>query len=69
MEFPSKSTGVGCHSLPPGDLPDPGYKPGSPALQTDSLPSETPGKPYQRNPFLCFIITIIIIIIIVVKVT
>ena len=25
----------------PGDLPDPGIKPGSPALQADSLPSET----------------------------
>ena len=29
----------------PGDLPDPGIKPGSPALQADSLPSELPGKP------------------------
>ena len=29
----------------PGDLPDPGIKPGSPALQADSLPSEPPGKP------------------------
>ena len=28
-----------------GDLPDPGIKPGSPALQADSLPSEPPGKP------------------------
>ena len=26
----------------PGDLPDPGIEPGSPALQADSLPSETP---------------------------
>ena len=24
----------------PGDLPNPGIKPGSPALQTDALPSE-----------------------------
>ena len=30
----------------PGDLPNPGIKPGSPALQTDALPSEPPGKPY-----------------------
>ena len=30
----------------PGDLQDPGIKPGSPALQADSLPSEPPGKPY-----------------------
>ena len=26
------------------DLPDPGIKPGSPALQADALPSEAPGK-------------------------
>ena len=28
----------------PGDLPDPGIKPGSPALQSDYLLSEPPGK-------------------------
>ena len=28
----------------PRDLPDPGIKPGSPALQADSLLSEPPGK-------------------------
>ena len=28
----------------PGDLPDPGIKPGSPALQAYSLPAEPPGK-------------------------
>ena len=27
----------------PGDLPNPGSEPGSPALQADSLPSEPPG--------------------------
>ena len=34
----------------PADLPDPGIKPGSPALQVDSLPTELSGKPhfYQR---------------------
>ena len=35
-------------SLPfpsPGDLPNPGIEPGSPALQTDALPSEPLGKP------------------------
>ena len=42
----------------PGDLPDPGIKPGSPALQVDSLPSEPPGKPtvvlasHKSNPAL-----------------
>ena len=29
----------------PGDLPNPGIEPVSPALQTDTLPSEPPGKP------------------------
>ena len=29
----------------PGDLPDPGIKPGSDPLQADSLPSEPQGKP------------------------
>ena len=28
----------------PGDLPNPGIKPGSPTLQADALPSEPPGK-------------------------
>ena len=31
----------------PGDLPDPGIKPGSPTFQADSLTSEPPGKPIQ----------------------
>ena len=35
-------SGLPCPS--PGDLPDPGIKPGSPALQADSLPSEPLGK-------------------------
>ena len=37
-----------CPLLPfpsPGDLPHPGVKPRSPALQADSLPSELPRKP------------------------
>ena len=29
----------------PGDLPNPGIEPRSPALRADSLPSEPPGKP------------------------
>ena len=31
----------------PGDLPDLGIEPGSPALQADALPSEPPGKPLR----------------------
>ena len=37
---PGKNTGVGGHSLLQGDLPDPGIKPSSLALQADSLPFE-----------------------------
>ena len=29
----------------PGNLPNPGIEPGSPALQTEALPCEPPGKP------------------------
>jgi len=36
---------VGSQFPPPGDLPNPGIKPRSPALQVDSLPPEPPGKP------------------------
>ena len=32
----------------PGDFPNPGFEPGSPTLQADSLPSEPPGKPQVR---------------------
>ena len=34
----------------PGNLPDSGIEPGSPALQTDALPSEPPGKPKFKKP-------------------
>ena len=43
-----------CHRLPSipfsRHLPDPRIKPRSPALQTDSLPSEPPGKPGSVKP-------------------
>ena len=35
----------------PGDLPGPGIKPRSPALQADSLPSEPPGNPSPYGGF------------------
>ena len=31
----------------PGDLPDSGIKPQSPALEADSFPSESPGQPWR----------------------
>jgi len=35
----------GLPSPSPEDLPNPGIEPRSPAVQVDSLPSESPGKP------------------------
>ena len=34
---------------PPGDLPNPGIEPRSPASQVDSLPAEPPGKPMNTG--------------------
>ena len=39
---PGKNIGVGLVFDSPGDLPNPGIKHGSPALQADALPSEPP---------------------------
>ena len=41
-------------SLLQGDLPAPGIKPGSPALQADSLPSKPPEEPLYFNFFSFF---------------
>ena len=43
-----KNTGVGCYAFLQGNLPNPEIKPGSPALQADSVLSEPPGKPKVR---------------------
>ena len=40
MGFPRQEYWSGLPFPSPGDLPDPGIEPGSPALQADSLPSE-----------------------------
>ena len=45
MEFPRQEYWSGLPFPSPGDLPNPGIEPGSPALQADALPSEPPGKP------------------------
>ena len=44
IEFSRQEKSNGCPLPSPGDLPDPGIKPGSPALQADSLSSELPGN-------------------------
>ena len=38
----------------PGDLPNPGIEPMSPALQADSLPSEPPRKPQTTLQMLIY---------------
>ena len=40
MEFSRQESWGGLPFSSPGDLPDPGIKPRSPALQADALPSE-----------------------------
>ena len=45
MGFSRQEYWSGLPCPPPGDLPDPGIEPRSPALQADSLSSESPGKP------------------------
>ena len=52
MRFSRQEYWSGLPCPPPGDLPDPGIEPMSPALQADSLPSEPPGKPQMKRHIL-----------------
>ena len=45
MEFSRPEYWIGWPFTSPGDLPNPWIKPSSTALQEDSLPDETQGKP------------------------
>ena len=45
MEFSRQEYWSGLPFPSPGDFPNLGLNPGSPALQADSLPSVPPGKP------------------------
>ena len=45
MGFSRQEHWGGLQFPSPGDLPNPGIEAGSPILQADSLPSESPGKP------------------------
>ena len=45
MRFSRQEYWSGLPFPSPGDLPDPGIEPGSPALESDALTSEPPGKP------------------------
>ena len=44
VEFSRQEYWNGLPFPSPGDLPNPGIEPGSPALQADALPSELSGK-------------------------
>ena len=47
MEFSRREYWSGLPFPSPGDLPNPGVEPGSPALQVDTLPSKPSGKPKE----------------------
>ena len=50
--FPGKNSGLGCHFLLQGIFLTQGLNPGLLTLQADSLPSESPGKPYSKGSCL-----------------
>jgi len=43
-DFPGKNTGLGCHFILHGYLPNPGSEPVSPALAGGVLTAEPPGN-------------------------
>ena len=48
MEFSRQEYQSGLPLPTPGHLPEPGIEPWSFALQVESLPLETPGKPFYN---------------------
>ena len=59
MGFSRQEYWSGLPSPSPGALPNPGIKPGSPALQTDALASEPLGKPaWKLNSVLSIVVFI-----------
>ena len=61
MKFSRQEFWSGLPFPSPGDPPYPGTEPGSPTLQADSLPAETPGEikeaetiPQEKFPFKIF---------------
>ena len=55
MGFSRQEYWSGLPFPPPEDLPDPGTKPRSPALQADFLPSDPPGKPNFILEYCCLV--------------
>ena len=54
MEFSRQKYWSGLPFPSPGDIPDPGIEPGSPALWADTLLSEPPGKPTMFSRISCW---------------
>ena len=52
MRFSRQGYRSGLPFPSPGDLPNPGIKPGSPTLQADSSPSEPSGKRFYTIAFV-----------------
>ena len=52
VDSPGKNTGVGHHALLQGNLSNRGFKPRSPELQADSLLSEPPVMPTDKQESL-----------------
>ena len=52
MGFSRREYWSGLPFLSPGDLPNPGIEPRSPALRADALPSEPPGKTHVAGGYL-----------------
>ena len=46
-DSPGKNTGVSCHALLQGGLPDPGIEPGSPLLQAEASPPKLVLQTYK----------------------
>ena len=57
MGFSRQEYWNGLPFLSPGDFPDSGIEPGSPALQADSLPTELQGKSTIMYVFYVFVPT------------
>ena len=55
MEFSRPEYWSGYPFPSPGDVPNPGIEPRSPALQADSLPAEPPGKAITEKKVVLFI--------------
>ena len=57
MGFSKQEYWSGLPFPSPGDLPNPGIKPGSPALQADALSSEPPGKSVDFSKHLLLLLS------------